>query len=167
MAYTRVNWKDAPGDKTTPLNAANLNKMDEGISQNSSDITALNTRAGNIEDNVSELNSNLTQLEDKTTVYYGEEKVVGTWIDGKPIYRQCFTLSAMNKRTTNIPSNIGVIAENIINIGGCYRSTQYSDWHSIDNMVTRCVVDLSNVYVQTNFDFTGGNANVYVEYTKK
>ena len=30
MAYERVNWQDYPS-KATPLNAENLNKMDEGI----------------------------------------------------------------------------------------------------------------------------------------
>lgn len=30
MAYTRVNWEDLPSTNT-PINAENLNKMDEGI----------------------------------------------------------------------------------------------------------------------------------------
>ena len=30
MAYTRVNWEDLPSTNT-PINATNLNKMDEGI----------------------------------------------------------------------------------------------------------------------------------------
>ena len=30
MAYTRVNWEDLPSTDT-PINATNLNKMDEGI----------------------------------------------------------------------------------------------------------------------------------------
>lgn len=30
MTYTRVNWQDSP-DTTTPIDAANLNVMDEGI----------------------------------------------------------------------------------------------------------------------------------------
>lgn len=30
MAYTRVNWEDLPSTDT-PINAENLNKMDEGI----------------------------------------------------------------------------------------------------------------------------------------
>ena len=34
MAYTRVNWEDLPSTNT-PINATNLNKMDEGIEDNS------------------------------------------------------------------------------------------------------------------------------------
>ena len=34
MAYTRVNWEDLPSTDT-PINATNLNKMDEGIYNNS------------------------------------------------------------------------------------------------------------------------------------
>ena len=38
MAYTRVNWEDLPSTDT-PINAANLNKMDEGIKDLENDIT--------------------------------------------------------------------------------------------------------------------------------
>lgn len=41
MAYTRVNWQDYP-NTSTPINAANLNKMDAGIA-------ALDTKITNIE----------------------------------------------------------------------------------------------------------------------
>ena len=55
MAYTRVNWKDAPGDKTTPLNAANLNQMDEGIAANASDISSLTTNFNNYKEDMSQM----------------------------------------------------------------------------------------------------------------
>ena len=45
MAYTRVNWEDLPSTDT-PINAENLNKMDEGIYNNSSNVgnlSSLNT----------------------------------------------------------------------------------------------------------------------------
>ena len=37
MAYEKVGWKDYP-DKTTPINAENLNKMEEGIANNDKNI---------------------------------------------------------------------------------------------------------------------------------
>lgn len=40
MAYTGVEWEDAPSLKT-PLTAANLNKMDQAIVQNSENIEKL------------------------------------------------------------------------------------------------------------------------------
>ena len=40
MSYTPIGWKDYP-DKTTPVNAENLNHMDEGILNNNEAITEL------------------------------------------------------------------------------------------------------------------------------
>lgn len=40
MAYKRVNWQDYPS-KATPLNAENLNKMDEGIANLDAESEAL------------------------------------------------------------------------------------------------------------------------------
>lgn len=39
MEYTRVNWKDAP-DTSTPLNAANLNRMDSAIAEIAGAVSA-------------------------------------------------------------------------------------------------------------------------------
>lgn len=38
--YVKVGWKDSP-DKTTPLSAANLSQMEEGISNNRDAIIQL------------------------------------------------------------------------------------------------------------------------------
>lgn len=69
MNYTKTVWKDLP-DTTTPLNASNLNHIEDGIKA----------------------------LYEKT-FYSTTEQVVGTWIDGKPIYRK-----VINK-TTAISAN--------------------------------------------------------------
>ena len=46
MSYNRVNWKDATDEKTTPINAANLNIMDKGIKDNDTAITNLGGTVG-------------------------------------------------------------------------------------------------------------------------
>lgn len=63
MAYTRVNWEDLPSTET-PINAENLNKMDEGIYDNS-----------------------------LSTIYSTIETKIGTWINGKPLYRKVIVLT--------------------------------------------------------------------------
>lgn len=40
MAYEKIEWENSPSTKT-PLNATNLNHMDDGISNNDSAIAAL------------------------------------------------------------------------------------------------------------------------------
>ena len=56
ITYNRVNWKDASVSKSTPVNAANLNKMDEGIS---SAVSQINTNT----DAIAAINSNLVANE--------------------------------------------------------------------------------------------------------
>lgn len=51
MAYSRINWRDFP-DKSTPVNAANLNKMDAQIQLN-------DTHIGNV-DSISGYGNNLS-----------------------------------------------------------------------------------------------------------
>lgn len=61
--YTRVNWTNS---STTPLNADNLNTMDKGISDLSSDITAVTATMNKNQDNltaaISKSQDNLTSL---------------------------------------------------------------------------------------------------------
>ena len=52
LSYSRVNWQQSPS-KSTPLSAANLNVMDAGIKNN-------NDMISNLRDEVTQLNSNLT-----------------------------------------------------------------------------------------------------------
>lgn len=61
VSYNRVNWKDADVSKTTPVNAANLNQMDEGIA---SLINQINANENNIDD----LSDKLTKLAETSSV---------------------------------------------------------------------------------------------------
>lgn len=45
MAYSKTAWKDSP-DTSTPLNAENLNKIEKGIGDIDSALTAANTNIG-------------------------------------------------------------------------------------------------------------------------
>lgn len=63
MAYEKTNWTS-----TTPINTTNLNKIENGIEQNSNEIVNTNNKFN----------------------YSTEEQVIGTWIDGKPLYRKTF-----------------------------------------------------------------------------
>lgn len=46
IVYERVEWEDLP-QKTTPLNAENLNNMDAGIANVTDLANDLDTRVGN------------------------------------------------------------------------------------------------------------------------
>ena len=84
MAYKRVNWENLPSTKT-PVNADNLNKMDEGIANIDTKINAKQdklTAGTGIEITGENIINNLNEN------YSTEEQVIGKWIDGKPLYRK-------------------------------------------------------------------------------
>lgn len=49
MAYTKTTWQDLPST-ATPVNATNLNKIEQGIYNNSEDIATVNTNIGDLTD---------------------------------------------------------------------------------------------------------------------
>ena len=61
MAYKRVNWKDYP-DTTTPVNATNLNQMDEGIAAVDQELTTQKETATDMQDTIDQLNTGLSEL---------------------------------------------------------------------------------------------------------
>lgn len=94
------------------------------------DITyQTNTAIG---DTASALDKRVTRLEDKT-VYSTTEKIVGTWIDGKPIYQKTFNLTL-----TEEPSSAHLFEkyvdvtdlniDSIISIEGVWRRITSAEW---------------------------------------
>ena len=93
MAYNKTTWENAPSTNS-PINASNLNKIEEGIYSNSlkadqvGDLSTLTTTAKS--DLVSAINEtnvkeNYSTDEAKTNMTYG----------GKPVYTKTFTFSPM------------------------------------------------------------------------
>lgn len=104
MAYVKTNWVD----NETPITAENLNKIEQGIEYASEN--------GNIVDtfNVTDKTTNapsIRAVEDKLS-YSLEEKHIGYWIDGKPLYRkviQGVTGGASVTTLYDIAENIKVV----------------------------------------------------------
>lgn len=92
--YVKTNWQDLP-NTTTPINASNLNKMEQGIYD-----------ANNIGQ------------------YSTSEIAVGTWVDGKTIYRKVFT----GTNATNIST--GITPDNIIKME-CLTHQTAGAWRTI------------------------------------
>ena len=83
MAYERVNWENLPSKKT-PVNADNLNKMDEGIANANAKQDKLTAGTG-IEITGENIINNIQEN------YSTDEQIVGKWIQGQPIYRRIIT----------------------------------------------------------------------------
>lgn len=73
MAYEKIGWKDYP-DKTTPINAQNLNHMDDQIAANAEKNDTQDQAIQKNENDISELNlkldstnSNISKKQDAST----------------------------------------------------------------------------------------------------
>ena len=96
MAYEKTNWTS-----TTPINTTNLNKMEAGIKQNN--------------DSIDEVKNIVNKVDNKFN-YSTEEQMIGTWIDGKPLYRKYIDIgnlaSSGGRKLINL-SDYGIEATNV------------------------------------------------------
>lgn len=107
-----------------------------------------------------------------SSAYSTTEQVVGTWIDGKPIYRKTIAYTG-----TALPSGITSIQHNISNIG-THRVIVASEFWYNNNMwngfimpTSYCTVNAvhsNSIDVSVSNDFTGLFSPLYItlEYTK-
>ena len=65
MAYTKTNWEDAPST-ATPLCAENLNKIENGIYENSIDIALADGNIHTLSERITAINTALSAKADKT-----------------------------------------------------------------------------------------------------
>ena len=143
MAYTRVNWEDLPSTDT-PISATNLNIMDEGIYNNSISNT-----------------------------YSTTETQIGTWIDGKPIYRK-----VLNIGTVTVSGTTREVAHNIFNLSrviklwGSAISADTNHWIQFPTPTgvktyLEVEADATKLYFDLGLaDFGLSNVYVVIEYTK-
>ena len=109
MAYIPKEWKDLP-DETTPIQASDLNHIEQGIGDLSTNVDTLNTNVGDlITLNTTEKSNLVGAINEvyQNNVYSTDETVVGKCIDGKPIYRKVFEIGSLpNDTTISIPHGI-------------------------------------------------------------
>lgn len=114
MAYTydKQLWKDYP-DTTTPITADRLNHMEDGISEAAKSGGGDTIPVGSEFDyDGTTVPEGFVQVTD-TKVYVKDETEVGTWIDGKKIYRQVLQYGAVaansQLKIPFNPTNLGSI----------------------------------------------------------
>ena len=177
MAYTyeKQLWKDYP-DTTTPITADRLNHMEDGISE------AAKSGGGDTIPVGSEFNYDGTtvpegfeQVSDPKS-YSTEEQRIGTWIDGKPIYRKYLSF---NLSTTIIYNdykhNISDIDYIIKVEGSAYDGLEFYIMPAAlpsDNVTKYGVaiqsITKTNVHIYSGTENKANNINVkmFVYYTK-
>ena len=112
---------------------------------------------------------------DKKQTYSTNETVVGTWIDGKPIYRKVYEISSLpNKGRMYVDCNIPNV-QHVITMRGVMESS--TEWDSMPSAYTNgTLIDslviertgntLTRIRILNNFDRSKFSAFVILEYTK-
>lgn len=94
--------------------------------------------------NLNQLQDNVEEAIQKCNIYSTEEQVIGTWIDGKPIYRKIFT------GTSNTQTNATIhnYAENVDTVVHAYGQLENSS-----GMKLALLADVQSI-VWANNEFT-------------
>ena len=174
MAYTPKEWKDLP-DETTPIQASDLNHIEQGIGDLNTSVSNLNTSIGDLNTlNTTNKSSIVGAINDvyQNNVYSTDETVVGKWIDGKPIYRKVINSICGNLRTLLNELNIDFLIDIKGNAWSNYDHKMPINAPNPDppNYVFGVYQTASNgnieVFYNTNFFANQKKVICIVEYTK-
>lgn len=139
MELNKFEWKDENTGET-PLSATNLNGMQDMIN-------------GNI---------------DNLTTYSESEKVIGTWIDGKPLYRKVINAGNLSLSTT--PTKVSANLYNpeyITKINFIYPFDNENIFYQIWNLKELSYSKIDNsVNIVTTSSANFINCKIIIEYTK-
>lgn len=179
MAYKKVGWKDYP-DTTTPVNATNLNQMDEGIAAVDQELTTQKENATDMQDTIDQLNTGLSELNLKMDS--AREKLLWSNSDTtKSFATQTITLDLSDydyvdilfKATTTYTGSRlircvkaytavccipGYVAKNTIT-GSSYNAINL---RRIVSVGSSGAINFGNGIVDTSADNANGNANVMI-----
>ena len=166
MAYIPKEWKDLP-DETTPIQASDLNHIEQGIGDLSTNVDTLNTNVGDLSTLNTTEKSNLVGAINEVyqnNVYSTDETVVGKWIDGKPLYKKTFqvtTSATLNAFNDIYSANI----ENVPSLHFQFRkgNERYPENHQQFSFYV--VNGILKEYHKNNY-YSGGELTVTLEYTK-
>ena len=173
--YIKKNWKDYP-DTSTPVNAANLNHMDNQIAKLSEGANSHEESIGTIEDRLDGIDSSLNEIENKF-VFSSNETLVGTFL-GKNLYRKVITYTVTESNKTKVIT----FAHNIKNVdlimigqsvvkdkNGNFKSVNFINNDIQPSNICHCSADTTNIKLFCgNTLFVTGDVTAYItlEYTK-
>ncbi len=107
------------------------------------------------------------KLKDANT-YSTDEVVIGTWIDGKPVYEKTFSLSTQNIEVAHGISNLKSVVSidgAIANGTGSFLALSFSN-PDAPSQAFGVIVTTSNIRIRTNNAYNSGISYIIVRYTK-
>jgi hypothetical protein len=106
------NVSDAQYEGETPLSATNLNLMQD-------------TLLGNVKDDLTD-DTKIPSVKAVKEVYSTTEKIIGTWINGKPIYRKVIDTTYSGEINTNIQN-----LDTMVKMDVLAKQPSTNDWRNL------------------------------------
>ena len=99
---------------------------------------------------------------DERDVYSTDEKIVGQWLDGSPLYQQSFTVASLNgdSTVTHGIDNLGVVVD--VNCIGYW--TAEATWEQFNNINPYCFVNAITIEIGSEYAMT--DVHITIKYTK-
>ena len=134
----------------------------------STDALETTSRMG-LNDNADIIDGALTALSEATT-YSTTEQVIGTWIDGKPLYRKTINIGALPDTTTKeISHNIANISTITKVYGFATTGQTFYPLPFVYDVTTKTIglyANVTKIFVWTGNDRSSFTGYVTLEYTK-
>lgn len=165
----KINFQDLPST-STPLNASTLNQMQDNIESAIEDVESVIPTIENSLDSDSTTNGASVHATKLLNTYSTNELKIGTWIDGKPIYRKVFTgnkgnddlnLGTVSSNLDTVTDEYGILTDTSNNKKKLPYYYSSSVWISMEVNSSKNLV----VYGSTS-QFAKGSVTMVVEYTK-
>lgn len=180
---TKIEFKNLP-DTSTPLSAENLNTMQDNIENAIDNVSIdLDTEASTTSTNGIEnqaitnyVDNQIQDVKDYTDekaqeVYSTDEVRIGTWIDGKPLYRKTFNVNSISTSNTDLVDITSLNYSQIVKIYGMLNTdnNQHFPIPLTDSSANYSVIFATTTALRGRAAVGSGNfANAWlaIEYTK-
>lgn len=164
MAYTKTTWVNGQ----TPINATNLNHIEDGIESVEQEIPDVkNTQSNSQDDTYS------CDYVNKLHSYSTTEQVVGTWTDGSTLYGKTIVFDNINLNNGQTALSIGVanayirfIKDGMFTMTSGYRFPLNCYWSLSQGVSAIINNDNKSILIWCDYQNTINSLTVYVEYTK-
>lgn len=161
----KINFQNLPST-STPLNASTLNQMQDNIESAIEDVESVIPTIENSLDSDSTTNGASVHATKLLNTYSTNELKIGTWIDGKPLYRK--VINGYVQETSSGYPRIQTNLTNVDTICSIISTLKYSSRYYIETIAK------DNFYIdsQENYDIvfilppTSGDVCFIIEYTK-
>ena len=169
MAYTKTNWIN---DSVPAINAGNLNKIEQGIYDNSVATEENTSNIGDIDNLTTKNNSNVVEAINEVNNkfnYSTSEQVIGIDENGKPIYKRSFSGTTRDYEFTTFTSDYNT---NSITIRKAYGSIQTTNGgvaigcYVNSNYFAGLFIHSEELQIYYGASLRKANYNITIEFTK-